>query len=222
MYQFVEEAEVEQVYNGVFNIINVDIYWQLVVSCFGIQYIFFVFWVSVVCIVLGGFYKGVESVGFMQCWYIVNGSFCLFWICFNWVVNVVYYYIFWQDYWQLVVWGWYYGIVFQCYYWNWCVLVMLMRNILVVQVVVYFMFVNVYCSQFIGDGVEGCFMVKIVEFVRVEQYVFFSQGLLRKIWFRVVSCQDNWFDVQVVFRGKFVVVLVVIWNCYNCVCVVFY
>ncbi len=46
------------------------------------------------------------------------------------------------------------------------------------------------------------FMVKTVEFARVEQHAFFSQGLLRKIWLRAVSSQDNWFDVQAVFRGN--------------------
>lgn len=52
-------------------------------------------------------------------------------------------------------------------------------------------------------------MVKTVELARVEQHAFFSQGLLRKIWLRAVSCQDNRFDVQAVFRGKLVVALVV-------------
>lgn len=34
VYQFMEEVEVEQVYDGVFDIVDVDIYWQLVVGCF--------------------------------------------------------------------------------------------------------------------------------------------------------------------------------------------
>ncbi|CSJ27991.1 Uncharacterised protein [Shigella sonnei] len=59
-------------------------------------------------------------------------------------------------------------------------------------------------------------MVKTVEFARVEQHAFFSQGLLRKIWLRAVSSQDNWFDVQAVFRGKLVVALVVTRNRHNC------
>ncbi len=52
-------------------------------------------------------------------------------------------------------------------------------------------------------------MVKTIKLARVEQHAFFSQGLLRKIWLRAVSCQDNRFDVQAVFRGKLVVALVV-------------
>lgn len=97
-----------------------------------------------------------------------------------------------------------------------------MGYVLVVQMVVNFMFVYVYGSQFVGNGVEVCFIIKIVEFVGVKQDVFFGQCLFGEIWFGVVGSEDNWFNVQIVFVGEFVVVLVVIWNGYYCVGVVFY
>lgn len=59
-------------------------------------------------------------------------------------------------------------------------------------------------------------MVKTVELARVEQHAFFSQGLLGEIRFRTVSRQNNWLDVQAIFRGKLVVALVVTRNRHNC------
>ena len=221
-HQFVEEAEVEQVHNGVFNTTNVDIHRQPVVSRFGIQHTFFVLRASVARIVPGGLHKGVESVGFTQCWHTVNGSFRPLRICFNRAGNAVHYHIFRQDHRQLVVRGRHYGTVFQRHHRNRRAPVTLTGNTPVAQAVVHFTLANAHRSQFIGDGVEGRFMVKTVELARVEQHAFFSQGLLRKIWLRAVSCQDNRFDIQAVFRGKLVVALVVTRNRHNCARAVFH
>ena len=59
-------------------------------------------------------------------------------------------------------------------------------------------------------------MVKTVELARVEQHAFFRQRLLGEIRFRTVSRQDNRLDVQTIFRGKFVIALVVTRNGHDC------
>lgn len=81
----------------------------------------------------------------MQCWFIVKGGFCLFFIGFDWVSYVIYYYIFRQDNGQLVCWYWVYLVIFSGYYWDWSILVMLMRYVLVMQMEVNGFFIFVFC-----------------------------------------------------------------------------
>lgn len=55
-----EEAEVEQVHDGVFDTADVDIYRQPVVGRFRIQHSFLILRAGVARIVRGGFHKGVK------------------------------------------------------------------------------------------------------------------------------------------------------------------
>ena len=177
-HQLVEEAEVEQVHDGVFNTANVDINRQPVVCGFGIQHAFVVLRAGIARVVPGRLHKGIEGVGFAQRRHTVNGGFRPFGIGFDWAGDTVHDHVFRQNHRQLIFRGRQHGAVFQGHHWDGGAPVTLTGNAPVAQTVVYFTLANAFRGQLVSNGVEARFKVQTVEFAGVKQHAFLGQRLL--------------------------------------------
>ena len=221
-HQLVEEAEVEQVHDGVFNTTNVDINRQPVVCSFWIQHPFVVLRAGVARVVPGGFHKSIESVGFAQCRHAVNGGFCPLRIGFDWAGNTIHNHVFRQNNRQLVFWRRQYGTVFQCHHRNRRAPVTLTGNTPVTQTVVYFTLTHAKSHQLVSNGIEGCFEAEAVKLTGVKQYPFFGQSLFGQIRLCAFSGQNYWLDGQAIFSRKLVIALIVARNGHDCARTVFH
>ena len=207
-----EEAEIEQVHDGVLDAADVDIHRQPVVRGIRVQHTFIVLRAGVARVVPGGLHKGVKGVGFTQRRHAVNGGFRPLRIGFDRAGDAVHDDVFRQDNRQLVFRRRHHGTVFQGHHRNWRAPVTLAGNPPIAQAVVNFALANAHRGQFIGNGVEACFVIQAAKFAGVEQHAFLGQGLLGEIRLGTVSGENNWLDVQAVFAGKLVVALVVTRN----------
>ena len=217
-----EEAEVEQVHDGVFNTANVDINRQPVVRRVGIQHTFLILRAGVARVVPGRLHKGIEGVSFTQRRHTVNGGFRPLRIGFDWAGNAVHDYVFRQNNRQLVFWRWQDGTVFQRHHRNRRAPVTLTGNTPVTQTIVNFTLTHAFSYQLVSNGVEGRFEVEAVKLTGVKQHAFFSQRLFRQIRLCAFSGQNYRLDGQAIFGRKFVIALIVTRNGHNCACTVFH
>ena len=211
-HQLMEEAEVEQVHDGVFDTADVDIYRQPVVGRFRIQHSFLILRAGVARIVPGGFHKGVKGVGFAQRRLAVNRGLGPFRIGFDRAGDAVHDHVFRQDHRQLIFRGRQHGAVFQGDHRDRRAPVALTGHAPVAQAVVNFTLADAHGCQFVGNGVEARFIIEAAELAGVKQDAFLGQRLLREIWLRTVGGEDHRLDVQPVFAGELVVALVVTRN----------
>ena len=180
-HQLMEEAEVQQVHNRMFDPADVNIDRQPVVGGVWIQHSVIVLRAGIARVVPGGFHKGIESVGFAQRRLTVNGGFCPLRIGLDWAGDAVHDHIFRQNDRQLIFRGRHDGTVFEGDHWNRCAPVTLTGNAPVAKAIVNFAFANAHGRQFVGNSVEARFVAQAVELAGVEQGAFFSQRLLGQI-----------------------------------------
>ena len=211
-HQLMEEAEVEQVHDGVFDTADVDIYRQPVVGRFRIQHSFLILRAGVARIVPGGFHKGVKGVGFAQRRLAVDGGLGPFRIGFDRAGDAVHDHVFRQDHRQLIFRGRQHGAIFQGHHRDRRAPVALTGYAPVAQTVVNFTLAHAHGSQFVGNGVEARFIIKTAELAGVKQDAFLGQRLLGEIRLGAVGSEDNRLNVQTVLAGELVVALVVTRN----------
>ncbi|CCK15121.1 conserved hypothetical protein [Cronobacter universalis NCTC 9529] len=214
-HQLVEEAEVEQVHDGVFDAADINIDRQPVVGRFLIQHAFFVLRAGVARVVPGGFHEGVEGVGFTQRRLAVNGRFRPLRVCFNRAGDAVHDHIFRQDHRQLIGRRRHNGAVFQGHHRDWRAPVTLTGNPPVAQAIVHFALAHAFGGEFVGNRVKARFEVQSVKFTGVKQHAFFGERLFAQIRRGAFCGQDNGFNRQTVFGCEFIVALVVARNGHN-------
>ncbi|CCJ91566.1 conserved hypothetical protein [Cronobacter turicensis 564] len=211
-HQFVEEAEVEQVHDGVLDAADINIDRQPVVGRFLIQHTFFVLRAGVARVVPGGLHKGVEGVSFTQRGLAVNGGFRPLRVCFDRAGDTVHDHIFRQDHRQLIGRRRHNGAVFQGHHRDRRAPVTLTGYAPVAQTVVHFTLAHAFGGEFIGNRVKGRLEVQAVKFAGVKQHAFFSERLFAQIRRGAFCGQDNGLNLQAVFGGEFIVALVVARN----------
>ena len=194
-HQFVEEAEVEQVHNGVFDTTNVDIHRQPVVGGVRIQHPLVVLRAGVARIVPGGLHKGVEGVGFTQRWLTVDGGFRPLRIGFDRAGNAIHHHVFRQNNRQLIFRGRQHGAVFQGDHRDGCTPVALTGYAPVAQTEVNLAFADAVSGQLVGNGVKRGFKAQTVKLAGVKQHAFFGQRLGAEIRLAAVGCEDNRLDL---------------------------
>ena len=210
-----EEAEVEQVHDGVFDTADINIDRQPVVGGLLIQHAVFVLRAGVARVVPGGFHEGVKGVGFAQRRLAVNGGFRPLRIRFNRAGNAVHHHIFRQDHRQLIGWCRHNGAVFQRHHRNWRAPVTLTGNPPVAQTIVHFALAHAFGGEFVGNRVKARFEVQTVKFAGVEQHAFFGKRLFAQIRRSAFCGQDNRLNRQAVLGREFIVALVVAGNGHN-------
>ncbi|MNM23327.1 hypothetical protein D3C81_337250 [compost metagenome] len=204
-----EEAEIHQVHDGVFDAADILIDRQPVVGSGWIQHPLVVLRAGIARVVPGRLHKGVEGVGFAQRRLAVNGGFRPLRIGFDRAGNAVHHHIFRQDHRQLVFWRWHHGTVFQRDHRDWCAPITLAGNAPVAQTVVNLALTNAFGDQFVGNGVETVLVIQTVKLAGVEQRAFLGHRFSLYIRLAAVEGQNDRFDWQAVFGGEFPVALIV-------------
>ena len=207
--QFVEEARIEQVQDGVFNAAHILVHGQPVVGGCRVQHGLVVLRAAVTGVVPAGLHEGVEGVGFAQGGLTVKGGLGPLRVGLDGAFHAVHLYLGGQHHRQLVFLCGVQFTVFGFHHGNGGAPVTLPGDTPVAQAIIHFFLAQVALAQPGGDGVEGLGGGLAGEFPGVHQFAFFGEGFAVQIDGLTLGRFNHLLDGQAVFFGKFVIPLVV-------------